>query len=310
MDANEERVLANVRRYGCHVFHVLEEDDLPPFSYSVGIAKTAGAPEAIVIGLPGPVGNFVVNEYHRRVKEGERFLPGGCFSGFLEGFDVTVEPVAREHYEEYFGWDRWLYDGDGFDALQVVYPSTRGTWPWDRHASDGFRAGQPVLGPGPFLRALQKEDDADATDLVDLYEGCADFLAAGAAHASPRGAALADLEASRAGGSDFRFVVGPEGSVLGVVDFLPGEPGSAGAPLSVNLLMLAPEHQNRGVGTAVVGRLEALAAARGVLRLAAAVQVENAPGRRFWERLGYAVVAGPDRNDDGTTVLHLSKRLG
>jgi hypothetical protein len=39
---------ADIDAYGCHVIHVLEDDEGPPFSYSVGVQKTSGSPEVIV----------------------------------------------------------------------------------------------------------------------------------------------------------------------------------------------------------------------------------------------------------------------
>ena len=144
-DAGDEKALADIEQYGCHVIHVHEEGDLPPFSYSVGIQQSSGAPEVVVIGLKEPISHYAVNEYNRRVRSGERFYPGQFYSGFLEGFDVQFVVVDRAHYEEYFGWNRWLYDGNEFDVLQMVYPSTDGVWPWGAAASSWFRTRQPLL---------------------------------------------------------------------------------------------------------------------------------------------------------------------
>ena len=145
MDEHEQQALADIDEFGCHVLHVLEEGDEPPFSYSIGIQKTSGAPEVVVIGLKEPIAHFVVNEYNRRVRTGERFEPGTKYDGFLEGFPVQVVVVAQKHFREYFGWNRWLYRGDGFKVLQLIYPTTEGIWPWDETASDWFRQRQPDL---------------------------------------------------------------------------------------------------------------------------------------------------------------------
>ena len=116
--------------FGCHVIHVLAEGDEPPFSYSVGIQRTATAPEVIIVGLKREISHFLVNEYNERVRAGERFAPGRFYAGFLENFEVTFESVDREHYRGHLGWARWLYDGDEFEVLQLVYPTTSGVWPW------------------------------------------------------------------------------------------------------------------------------------------------------------------------------------
>jgi Domain of unknown function (DUF4262) len=143
-DPGEQKALADIEQYGCHVVHVLAEDELPPFSYSVGIQRSSGAPELIVIGLKRPLGHFIVNEYNRRVRTGERFAAGQIASGFIEGFNCHFRPVHSSHHRAYLGWDVWLYHGE-LQVLQLVYPTTAGVWPWDSEADDQFRAWQPLL---------------------------------------------------------------------------------------------------------------------------------------------------------------------
>lgn len=145
MNAGEKKALADIAEFGCHVLYILAEDDLPPFCYSVGIERSSAAPELVVVGLKQPLAHFVVNEYNRRVRSGERFTPGQFASGFIEGFDCQFREVHESHYREYLAWGVWLYNGTDFRALQLVYPTTAGIWPWDPEASDWFRAWQPVL---------------------------------------------------------------------------------------------------------------------------------------------------------------------
>ena len=145
MDKADRLVLENIQKFGCQVMHIAAEDDLPPFAYSVGIQQTTSVPEVVVIGLKQPMAHFVVNEYNNRVRNGELFVPGQKYSGFIGGFDVLVSVVDKSYYEEYFGVDLWLYKGPNFDVVQLIYPSTSGVWPWQSQASDGFKAWQPVL---------------------------------------------------------------------------------------------------------------------------------------------------------------------
>ena len=145
MDAGERKALADIKQYGCHVIHVLAEDELPPFAYSVGIQRSSGAPELIVIGLKRPLSHFIVNEYNRRVRAGTRFAPGQRAAGFIEGFDCEFRAVHPSRHRDYMGWDMWLYDGKPFDALQLIYPTTSGVWPWDAAADEWLRVWQPLL---------------------------------------------------------------------------------------------------------------------------------------------------------------------
>ncbi len=142
----EQDIHANIAKFGCSVTSVADPDEKePPFSYSIGIARTCHAPEVIVVGLNAKLGHWLVNEYNGRVQAGERFIPGSLYGGFLEGFEVQFVPVDREHRAEYMRSATWLHGGPDFEALQLLWPSTGGLWPWDPDAGEWLRAQQPLL---------------------------------------------------------------------------------------------------------------------------------------------------------------------
>ena len=141
----ERKTLANIEEFGCSVLHIAAEDDLPPFTYSVGITKSSNAPELVVIGLKQPIAHFIINEYNRRVRSGEQFIDSERYSGFIEGFEILAKKVDPSFYDEYFGYDLWLYKGPNFEVLQFIYPTTAGVWPWEPSASEWFRSNQPIL---------------------------------------------------------------------------------------------------------------------------------------------------------------------
>ena len=141
----DSKLLENIAQFGCQVMHIAAEDDLPPFAYSVGIQHSTGAPECVVIGLKQPMAHFVVNEYNRRIRNGERLEFGQQYSGFLGNFDMQISAVDKSHYDEYFGQAQGFYQGDNFSVVQIVYPKTSGTWPWDAEANAWFRQWQPIL---------------------------------------------------------------------------------------------------------------------------------------------------------------------
>ena len=141
-----EKTKEDIARYGCSVMHVFDpEGELPSFAYSIGIQQQTGAPEVVVIGLKEPMAHSVVNEYNNRVRRGERFEVGSYYGGFLEGFDVYIGAVPHSVYSDYFGQNIDFYGGRDFEVLQVVYPTTKGIWPWAEDAPESFLQGQPVL---------------------------------------------------------------------------------------------------------------------------------------------------------------------
>ena len=123
---------------------VLEGDNSPPFCYSVGIQKSCDAPELIVVGLNADLAQSMINEYNARVRKDGPLEVGKYYSDFLEGFECLLQTVDKTHYTKYFGWDTWLYGGPDYNAVQLIYPTKSGHWPWQLEATD-MKEWQPVL---------------------------------------------------------------------------------------------------------------------------------------------------------------------
>lgn len=147
--ANDERIARDIAHHGCHVISVFDpEEKLPVFAYTIGVTESAGAPEAIVFGLSRNLGHSLLNEYCRRARAGERFARGTKVGGFLEGFPVLFEPVRASRHAEYTLGCARRYGRLSLEyaVVQVVWPSTRGVWPWEKAASEWLVANQPLLG--------------------------------------------------------------------------------------------------------------------------------------------------------------------
>jgi Domain of unknown function (DUF4262) len=99
---SDDRVAADIQKYGYHVVSVFDpEQKLPTFCYSIGIQATCGSPEAIVLGVRPELGHFMINEYKDQVSKGARFERGQRYPGFLEGFQVYVEPAKAALLSEH-----------------------------------------------------------------------------------------------------------------------------------------------------------------------------------------------------------------
>lgn len=145
-DKRDRRALDNIEEYGCHVLHVFDPDnEKSRFTYSIGIQKTTGEPELVIMGLKQELAHWIVNEYNNRIKDGEKFRVDEYYDDFIDGFQVTFKRVLKKHYKEHFGWGKWLYKSDNFDVYQLIYPSTQGVWPWDKDVSEDFTWFQPLL---------------------------------------------------------------------------------------------------------------------------------------------------------------------
>ncbi|WP_017976045.1 DUF4262 domain-containing protein [Actinopolyspora halophila] len=148
-DATDELrdwLLRTSERHGAAVVHVDEEEQHPPYAFSVGAWRRFGKPEVVVVGLPREVAQTVVNTYTARVGRGERFVPGWLYEGFLAEQPVTFERVSGSHYPEYLGSAMLLYGDADFPAVQLLLPTPdTGVFPWSDRAPEGFPEYQPVL---------------------------------------------------------------------------------------------------------------------------------------------------------------------
>lgn len=135
----------------------MADNDEPCFTYSIGINKQLQLPDIVIVGLKREIAQWIAQEYNHRLKQGEIFEVGKLYSGFLEGFDICFEKVSKRHYPDYFGWGIWLHQGDKFEVLQLIWPSTAGFWPWDdsNKTSDYYKWAQPILNETGFLEALK-----------------------------------------------------------------------------------------------------------------------------------------------------------
>jgi ribosomal protein S18 acetylase RimI-like enzyme len=146
--------------------------------------------------------------------------------------------------------------------------------------------------------------------LLCVYRQCEDFLALGPQpHASPEMVVI-DLQHSQAEGGFFCGIYDVTGEMLGIVDFVPR--GYAGDPSQafLSLLMIAAPYRNQGLGSAIVQWVESeVRREPGVRVILSGVQVNNPGAIRFWQRMGYYIMAGPELMPDQTTVFHLRKDL-
>jgi len=145
MDSSEEKALNNIEKYGCHILHVMEGDDHPNFSYSIGIEKTSQQPEIIVTGIDRDAAHGIINEYNSLVRSGREFSKDTLYDDFLEGYESQFKLVSKAYFKEYFGWASWLYKGDDYRVFQFVFPSKSGMWPWEENAPTEYTWFLPKL---------------------------------------------------------------------------------------------------------------------------------------------------------------------
>ncbi|MGN0921730.1 MAG: DUF4262 domain-containing protein [Cellvibrio sp.] len=154
MDEQDRKALEDIKTFGCHVLNVMEGEEQPCFSYSIGIEKTLNQPELIIVGLKRELSHSIINNYRQRLASGEVFIPGVFYSDFIEGFDVTFIEMDKKHYKEYLGLGLWLYSGNSFKTYQLIWPTTAGIWPWNENKSEYYVWAQPILNSSGVLEKI------------------------------------------------------------------------------------------------------------------------------------------------------------
>jgi len=145
MDDDDKKVLADIEEYGWHIVQVLEDEEGPTFSYSVGMYRTLGRPEVIVIGLPIDLAKDIINGIGQGIRNGAAYTPGQEYDDILEGYKCAFVEVGSQWYREYFGYATWLYKGNDYPVVQCVWPNMKGHYPWAAEFEESLKWRQPVL---------------------------------------------------------------------------------------------------------------------------------------------------------------------
>jgi ribosomal protein S18 acetylase RimI-like enzyme len=150
--------------------------------------------------------------------------------------------------------------------------------------------------------------ERDLPALLEIYRACEDFLALGPQPHASEAMVLGDLQLSVADGGQFYGIYVEAGQLAGVADYTPGARRANPTEAHIELLMLAAPYRHRGLGEAVVRRIEAeMWADPRVAAIAVEAQANNPGALRFWQRRGYRIISGPARQADGTTSFQLRK---
>jgi hypothetical protein len=146
-DDLDRQILDTIAREGWMVLGIEASDEGPQYAFSVGLFRTLGYPEIVVMGLPPAVSQDLINEIGSRVRAGDRFGVGQRYEGIASNFPLAFIEMDRAYYRPYLGYARWFHRGSDFPAVQVVWPDKQGIFPWEPDYDADFFEIQRVLGP-------------------------------------------------------------------------------------------------------------------------------------------------------------------
>lgn len=136
-----KRIDDDIEKYGYHVTYIMEEKDFTPFGYSTGLYKNFGIPEVYVSGLPNGLTNTLITNYAEIFKD--KSIPfNEKLDNLIDRFLVYLIPVETSLIEEKVLSSLRLYDGIGFDSVQVIYPDLNGLFPGE----EGYDYDMEIFG--------------------------------------------------------------------------------------------------------------------------------------------------------------------
>jgi hypothetical protein len=135
-DDHDRKLLADVTRVGWHVLNILEDDQGPAYSFSIGLYYSFQKPEILVMGLRHEVAHRLINICGEHYTAGKMFKPFERIPDVVERFDCGFAPIRHVHYENYLGYANWFYRSlsQPFPVLQLVWPDKSGKLPWENGA--------------------------------------------------------------------------------------------------------------------------------------------------------------------------------
>ncbi len=150
--------------------------------------------------------------------------------------------------------------------------------------------------------------DQDLDAVLRVYQQCEDFLALGPQPTASMEMVLQDVAISQREGGIFCGIYGADGTMLGIVDYVPGKFEGDPHAAYLSLLMIGAPYRKQGLGRAVVELIEnEIRRDAFVTTILSAVQVNNPAAIRFWQENGYRISGPAELQADQTITYPLQK---
>ncbi|SDF35705.1 protein of unknown function [Mucilaginibacter pineti] len=143
----DNKLQDDIKNFGLQVLYIMEDEQGPGFSYSIGLYESYGHPEIIMVGLKQDLMHTLINNMAYDIKDGKVFIPFKYEADILDDFECYFVEVEKSNYDAYVGQAQKYYKRDGFPLLQCIYPTVKGIYPWEDEWPESIKDLQPILGP-------------------------------------------------------------------------------------------------------------------------------------------------------------------
>ena len=141
----DQKLLKTLEEWGWFVLSVGAGDSEPAFSYSIGLYEHFKHPEIILFGLDFGVMHRLINDAAGKIKEGYRYEDRRRESDLLKDYECEFRLVRPKRYVGLLNYAIWYYHGKEFPALQLVWPDSKGNFPWESDFDERFKKDQLLL---------------------------------------------------------------------------------------------------------------------------------------------------------------------
>jgi hypothetical protein len=144
----EDEIAEVVREHGWFAASINDHD--PSFLYSIGLMQTWGHPELIVFGLDASDAHALLSGMVREIRAGRTYAQQGVYTVALaEDRGVAIRRVHPSQHPLYLGYAmgycRYLGRIGELEAVQVFWPDSGGTFPFQVGCDPGVNRCQPRL---------------------------------------------------------------------------------------------------------------------------------------------------------------------
>ena len=143
-DDLEKIVVANVNEFGWHCVNVIEDNDHPCWSYTIGLYETWQHPELIIIGRSRATSQGILKTLADDIELNDPPNLTNPDGHLLLGMKCHFVEVNPRYYSDYVGFALWFYRKRQFPLYQIVWPNSDALYPWDETAPNAFKEWQPL----------------------------------------------------------------------------------------------------------------------------------------------------------------------
>lgn len=144
-----KKIEDNINKHKWTVMYVGPGEDSPSFAYTIGLMEHFGHPDIVMFSLPFDAAEgLAYNIVENILKPGQTCEEGFSHDKVAEGLSIRFLTVAKQEDCEQLSVLRHYNAERGLDlaVMQMVWPDSNNTFPWEEAFDPALSELQPLLG--------------------------------------------------------------------------------------------------------------------------------------------------------------------